>query len=203
MGLCLSQETCLWFLQFLSPLLRLRRATLLQSELSLAFKQPQGCVAQILDVIFQNHTSLWVCITVRQPSPLLQRGRMEPSWRLNKYTHKPLHISFLIHDLMGAVTLEIFDLYAMSPQGHWFTGDQCLKSLLLKPNHQRKKKNLRVTMGTDMFNQSDFGRQVQAPSSGQACHMEWRGCLVGFTMLSRCLTHGWLLVTKGIPLNPW
>lgn len=41
---------------------------------------------------------------------------------------------------MGAVTLEIFDLYAMSPQGHWFTGDQCLKSLLLKPNHQRKKK---------------------------------------------------------------
>ena len=115
-GLCLSQETCLWFLQFLSPLLRLRGATLLQSELSLAFKQPQDCVTQILDVIFQNHASLWVCITVRQPSLLLQRGRMEPSWRLSKHTHKPLYVSFLIQDLMGSITPEIFDLYAMSPQ---------------------------------------------------------------------------------------
>ena len=40
----------------------------------------------------------------------------------HKHTHKPLHISSLLYDLMGSVTLEIFDIGAASPQGHWFTG---------------------------------------------------------------------------------
>lgn len=32
-------------------------ATVLQSELSLEFKQPQGGVTLLLDVVFQNHAS--------------------------------------------------------------------------------------------------------------------------------------------------
>lgn len=106
-------------------------------------------------VWFSKTMLLWVCITVRQPSPQLPRERMEPSWRLWKHTQKPLHISSLIYDLMGSVTLEIFDVGVTSPQSHWFTGGQCLKLLLLKSHHQTK--DLKATVETDyMFSQSDL-----------------------------------------------
>lgn len=65
---------------------RLTEATLLHLELS-GFETVRGCVTLLLDVIFQNHASLWVCIIVGQPPPLLQRKKMETRWRVSKYTH--------------------------------------------------------------------------------------------------------------------
>lgn len=64
---------------------------------------------------------------------------------------------------MDSVTLEIFDLGAMSPLGHWFTRGQCLKSLPLKPSRQRK--DLKVTMGTDCtLSQSDLWEEGKPPT---------------------------------------
>lgn len=75
------------------------------------FQTAKGWVTLLLDVIFQNHSSLWVCITVRQPSTLLHREPAEDS----KHTHEPLHISSLILDPVSSVTLEIFYLGITNP----------------------------------------------------------------------------------------
>lgn len=130
-------------------------------------------------MIFQNHSSLWVCITVRLPSPLLQRERMEPSWRLSKYTHKPLRISFLIHDLNGFINPGNIWCWCHKSPGslvYWRPVLEASPSKTLSP-----KNDLKATMGTDcMFNQSDLWEEGSSLLVWLRAYMQWESCPVGF-----------------------
>lgn len=197
--ICVQGDSSM-ILQFLPALQRLSMTILFRQNFLWTSNSPR-VVLHCYWMWFSKTTLLRVCVAVRQPSPWLHRERMEPSWRIRKHTHKPLHISSLLYDLMGSVTLEIFDIGATSPQGHWFTGDQCLKSLLLKSHHQTK--DIKATVGTDcMFSQSDL--------SDEGSHL-WLSLLYAggdlpscfFPCLVWCLAHRWLSVPNGEHFNPW
>lgn len=134
---------------------------------------------------------------------LLHREKIESSWRLSKHTHKPLHISSLTGDLMGSVSLDMFDIGATNSPGSLVYWNQRLQSLLLKPHCQRK--DIKATMVTDcMFSQLDLWEEGSSP-------FIWLSVLYTmgelpswvFPCLKWCLGHEWFSVTKREHFDQW
>jgi hypothetical protein len=115
---------------------------------------------------------------------------MEPNWR--QATHKLWHISFLIGDFMGSVTLEIFDFW------HWkFPGPLVYWRPVLEVSPAKTQENIwRLLWELNSHSTHYvFGKEGRTHSFGYTCPMPWVNCPAGSLMPSR-MPGTWLTLSN-------